>query len=165
MSEITIVPLDDYPPIGSYGVTATGGVAGWFIRLGTFSRVNHAFIVGPEGKIVEANPTGAEFGHVSQYPNARYNLHTSLPQATREQIWASAVSMVGTPYNWLDVVALSLKFFHISLPWVNRRLARPDRLMCSQLVTEAYRRAHVYLFESKRSQEVDPGDLDELLTV
>lgn len=151
-------------PVGSFGVTATGGWAAWWIRLGTFSRYNHTFIVGPGGRIVEANPSGAEFGHISQYPKARYNVQHEIPEGTRQRIWDNAVALVGTEYHWLDIAALALKFFHISVPWVNRRLQRSDRLICSQLVDLAYRRAGVYLFDDGRlPHDVTPGDLADLL--
>jgi cell wall-associated NlpC family hydrolase len=156
--------MADIPPLGSYGVTATGGWAGWFIRLGTFSRYNHAFIVGPNGVIVEANPTGAEIGHISQYPKARYNLHTSLPDATREQIWRNAEALLGTKYGWLDILALSLRFFGLRWGWIEARIKRQDRLICSQLVTLAYARAGVHLFDDGRlAQDVNPGDLADIL--
>jgi hypothetical protein len=156
--------MPDAPPIGSFGVTATGGFAGWVIRKFTGGRVNHAFIVGPGGLIVEANPSGAAFGDIRQYPNARFNLHTSLPDDTREQIWANAVSLVGTPYGWLDILALALKRFHISIGWVDRRIQRQDRLICSQLVDLAYERAGVHLFDDNRlPQNVRPVDLDLIL--
>jgi hypothetical protein len=156
--------MADFPPIGSYGVTATGGIAGWFIRLGTFSRYNHAFVVGPAGLIIEATPQGAKYGHVSMYPKARYNLHTSLPDATREQIWKNAQDLLGTKYGWLDILALGLRFFGLKFQWIEDRIQRQDRLTCAQLVDLAYKRAKVFLFDDGRlPQDVNPGDLADLL--
>jgi uncharacterized protein YycO len=156
--------MPDLPPVGSYGVTATGGIAGWFIRLGTFSRYNHAFIVGPAGIIIEATPWGARYGHISLYPRARYNLHTVLPEETREQIWRNAQALLGTKYGWLDISALSLRFFGLKFKWIEKRIQRQDRLICSQLVALAYRRAGVYLFDDGRlPQDVTPGDLADIL--
>ncbi|MFE9525122.1 hypothetical protein [Streptomyces sp. NPDC006631] len=156
--------MSDLPPLGSFGVTATGGFIGWVIRKFTNSRVNHAFIVGPGGLIVEANPSGAAFGHITQYPNARFNLHTVLPDETRERIWDNAVALVGTPYGWLDILAITLKRFHISIAWVDRRIQRQDRLICSQLVDLDYQRSGVTLFDDGRlPQNVRPVDLDNIL--
>ncbi|MER5754411.1 hypothetical protein [Streptomyces sp. NPDC002088] len=152
------------PPVGTYGVTATGGIAGWWIRLGTFSRYNHAFVVGHGGLIIEATPHGAKYGHISMYPKARYNLHTSLPDDTRERIWSNAQALLGTKYGWLDLFALSLKFFGLRWEWVENRIQRQDRLICSQLVDLAYERAGVHLFDDGRlSQNVTPGDLADIL--
>jgi hypothetical protein len=160
----------DYPPIGSFGVTATKGFVAWMIRLLTFSRYNHAFIVGPRGIIVEAQPGGARFSHVSRYPNAKYNLHTVLPQATREKIWDIALGFThanggkGVPYNWVDDAALGLRFFGLWIPAINRRIIRPDRLQCAQLVDQAYALAGVTLFDDGRLPlAVDPGDLGDIL--
>jgi hypothetical protein len=156
--------MADLPPIGSFGVVRTGGIAGWFIRLGTFSRYNHAFVVGRGGILVEADPKGARYNHISNYPNARYNLHTSLPDGTREQIWKSAEAMVGRRYGWLDILALSLRFFGLRFGWIEDRIKRQDRLICSQLVVLAYAQAGVYLFDDGRlAQDVTPGDLADLL--
>jgi uncharacterized protein YycO len=156
--------MTDLPPLGSYGVVATGDIGGWFIRLGTFSRYNHAFIVGPGGTIVEAWPGGARYGHISQYPKARYNWRTTLPDEIREEVWKNAESMLGTKYGWLDILALSLRFFGLRWGWIEARIKRQDRLICSQLVTLAYARAGVHLFDDGRlAQDVTPGDLADIL--
>jgi uncharacterized protein YycO len=160
----------DYPPIGSFGVTATKGIIPWAIRLLTFSRYNHAFIVGPRGIIVEAQPGGARFSHVSRYPKAKYNLHTVLPLSTREKIWDVAVGFTqanggkGVPYNWVDDAALGLRFFGLWFPTINKRISRADRLQCAQLVDRAYTLAGITLFDDGRlPMAVDPGDLGDIL--
>jgi uncharacterized protein YycO len=156
--------MTEVPPLGSYGVTATGGVAGWFIRLGTFSRYNHAFIVGPGGTIIEATPYGAQYGSISMYPKARYNSDDAIPDGIREEIWANAQSMLGTKYGWLDIAALSLRFFGQRWKWVEKRIQRQDRLICSQLVDLAYERSGISLFDDGRlPQNVTPGDLADIL--
>lgn len=156
------------PPVGSIGVTATRGFVAWGIRLFTFSRVNHAFIVGPNGLIVEAQPGGARVGHISQYPNARFNIHDEIPSATGWAIWQTALGFTtanqgrGIGYGWLDDAALFFRFFGIWIPAINERIAREDRLQCAQLATLAYARNGVTLFENENPMAVDPGDLDEI---
>lgn len=158
------------PRIGSYGVTATKGWVAWGIRLLTFSRYNHAFIVGPSGLIVEAQPGGARIGHISQYPNARYNIHDQIPDDVRQDIWRTALGFTtanngrGIGYGWLDDAALFFRFFGIWIPWINERIARQDRLQCAQLVDLAYSRCGQTLFDNGREPlAVDPGDLADLL--
>ncbi len=157
--------MADVPPVGSYGVVSTNGIAGWFIRLGTFSRYNHAFIVGPGGLLVEADPKGAQYGHIANYPTARYNLYyPHIPDATRAQIWKNAEALLGRKYGWLDIFALSLRFFGLRFDGIEERIKRQDRLICSQLVVLAYAQAGVYLFDDGRlAQNVNPGDLADLL--
>jgi hypothetical protein len=101
------------PPVGSIGVTATGGVLGWGIRLLTFSRYNHAYIVGPAGLLVEAQPGGARLGHISMYPKAKYNSRTVIPDETREKIWQTALGFAqanngkGIGYGWRTPATVS----------------------------------------------------------
>lgn len=161
--------MSSNPLVGSYGVTATRGFVGWAIRLFTFSRVNHAFVVGPNGLIVEAQPGGARVGHIDQYPSARFNIHDEIDDATRWKIWQTALGFTtanqgrGIGYGWIDDAALFLRFFRIWIPAINRRIAREDRLQCAQLVTLAYERSGVTLFDNEQPMAVDPGDLDEII--
>ncbi|MDX3260812.1 hypothetical protein PV336_16465 [Streptomyces sp. MI02-2A] len=156
--------MADYPPVGSFVVIRTGGLWAWLIRLGTFSRYNHAAIAGRDGLLVEADPSGARYNHIENYPKSRYNAHTAIPEATREQIWQNAVGLLGRKYGWLDIFALSLSFFGLRFGWIADRIKRQDRLICSQLVVLAYAQAGVYLFDDGRlAQDVTPGDLADLL--
>jgi hypothetical protein len=157
------------PPVGSIGVVATGGIIGWGIRLLTFSRYNHAFIVGPAGLLVEAQPGGARIGHISMYPKAKYNTNTVIPDETRLAIWETALGFAqakngkGIGYGWLDDLALGLRFFGFWSDWIAGRIARQDRLQCAQLCDLAYSRNGVHLFDDGRLPlAVDPGDLEDV---
>ncbi|MFE2099534.1 hypothetical protein [Streptomyces sp. NPDC059468] len=156
------------PPVGSIGVVATGGIIGWGIRLLTFSRYNHAFIVGPAGLLVEAQPGGARIGHISMYPKAVYNTDKVIPDETRLAIWETALGFAqanngkGIGYNWLDDAALGLRFFGVWSDWIAGRIARQDRLQCAQLCDLAYSLNGIHLFDDGRLPlAVDPGDLRE----
>jgi uncharacterized protein YycO len=156
------------PPVGSIGVTATGGILGWFIRWLTFSRYNHAFIVGPAGLLVEAQPGGARLGHISMYPKAKYNSAKTIPDETRLAIWETALGFAqanngkGIGYNWLDDIALGLRFFGFWSERIARRIARTDRLQCAQLCDLAYSRNGIHLFDDDRLPlSVNPGDIAE----
>lgn len=156
------------PPVGSIGVTATGGIIGWGIRLLTFSRYNHAFIVGPAGLLIEAQPGGARIGHISMYPKAKYNSNKIIPDETRLAIWETALGFAqarngkGIGYNWLDDIALGLRFFGFWSEHIARRIARTDRLQCAQLCDLAYSLNGVHLFDDGRlALAVDPGDIAE----
>jgi hypothetical protein len=155
--------------VGSIGVVATGGIIGWGIRLLTFSRYNHAFIVGPAGLLVEAQPGGARLGHVSMYPTAKYNTHTVIPDETRLAIWETALAFAqarngkGIGYGWLDDLALGLRFFGVWSKWIANRIARQDRLQCAQLCDLAYSLNGIHLFDDRRLPlAVDPGDLEDV---
>ena len=151
--------------LGAFGVVKTGGWVARAIRVITRSTVNHAFVrVGDDGSIVEAEPKGAAHG-ADGYPAAIWSTGP-LDDEQRTKVAREALRLVGTPYNFVDVAALGVaKILHQRTPrWVARRLSRPDRLQCAQLVDEAYLRAGIHLFDDGRLPgEVTPGDLLDLI--
>lgn len=165
------------PALGAYGVTATHGWAALLIRAVTRSTVNHAVLyVGPqtfdwggrhyvnEPAVVEAQPAGAALAPVGAYPAAIWS--PAPPEGNTEALVAQALGLVGTPYSWVDDACIGLAdLFGWHVPEaVRKRLNRVDRLMCSQLVDVAYRRAGVNLFHDDRIPgDVSPGDLLDLI--
>ncbi len=148
---------------GDFFVIRTDGWAAPWIRLITRSDVNHAGLYVGNGTIIEARPEGAGYAPVSD--GAIWS-HLPLTDAERVTVVQQATLLVGTPYSWVDVACIGLAdLFGWHVPeWVRKRLNRRDRLMCSQLVDEAYRRAGIQLFTDGRpSGDVSPGDLADLL--
>lgn len=153
------------PELGAFGVTRTNGWAAPWIRLITRSTVNHAFVYVGNGQIVEANPSGAAVGNVSEYPHAIWS-HMALTDQQRHAIANAADTLVGTPYSWVDDVCIGLADlfgWHVPEP-VRARLSGRSRLMCSQLVDVAYSKAGIHLFPDGRIPgDVSPGDLLHLI--
>jgi cell wall-associated NlpC family hydrolase len=161
------------PQIGDYGVVATYGnwhnrLAGWAIRFGTDSKVNHAFVYVGGGQIVEAAPGGARINDVDAYDNITWS-HSQPWAITRHHIAHAARGMVGTPYGWLDIFAIALaqgrtgRLVNDRTWWV-KRVQRTDRLICSQLVDLAYQQSGIHLFNDGRLPGlVSPGDLAQLI--
>ncbi len=182
------------PILGDFFVSDTGFGLGMksklmakAVQVGTDSAVNHAGVYVGNGDVVEAQPGGARLVPVEMYLGpgtfwaegaflANFNGVFTDGGAVAEY----AKSMVGTPYSYSDIVAIALaqprfkKVFgfdpideHVQWndqPWWVKRLARKDRLICSQLVDEAYRLAGIHLFNDGRlSQLVSPGDLHRLI--
>jgi len=146
---------------GDVALSRSATFVGWAIRLGTRSRVNHArLITDGLGETVEALPHGAVRG---QTQPGDLIIRPPLTGDQRLAIPGIAASLVGTPYGFLDVAALGLAQFGITLPSVTRRIARPDRLFCSQLVDYAWFLAGFHAFTDHRTpQDVSPGDLADL---
>ena len=124
---------------------------------------SHAFVHVGGGQVVEARPSGAGYNRVDAYPDA---LWSTLPdKATGAKVAAAAVGLIGTPYSWVDCACIGLADtfgWHVPLA-VRRRLARPDRMMCSQLVDEAYHRGGIELFTDGRIPgDVAPNDLERI---
>ena len=154
------------PEVGEFGVTRTGGWGGWLIRAVTRSEVNHAFVYVGDGRIVEAEPAGAQLGYAAAYPGAIWS-GPAITQGRGQQIADAARGLLGTPYSWLDCLAIGLAhiFGGHRLPlFIRRRIMRTDRLMCSALTDYAYHLAGVQLYDDGRLfGDVSPGDLLQLI--
>lgn len=146
---------------GDVALVRSAGFVAWCIRLGTRSRFNHArLVIDDADGTLEANPGGAQFGYVSA---TDLIVSPPLTDAQRAKIPDIARSLHGIPYAFADVAAIGLAQFGLTLPSVKRRLARPDRLFCSQLVDQAWSLAGFQAFNDGRPpQDVSPGDIADL---
>jgi hypothetical protein len=111
--------------------------------------------------VVEAQPGGAVTASLGDRPGVIYSTGTiDLHDSDRTIICRAAKALVGTPYGWLDIASIGLLQYGISFPALRAQVQRQDRLICSQLVDEAYRQAGVHLFcDGRDSGDVSPGDL------
>jgi hypothetical protein len=153
------------PELGDYMVTATGGWFGRKIREITHSGVNHAAIYVGLEYVVEAQPRGAKLTRVSVYPKAIWSA-INLTSNQRREIAVSALSLVGTPYNFIDIAAQAVvRVAKWRAPkWALRRLSSAKRLQCAQLVDLAYEMGGVRLFPDGRPEGlVAPSDLLDLI--
>lgn len=133
------------------------------IRLLTRSQVNHALIIvepdehGP--RYVEAQAKGAVITRGIPRVLAQNDLQP-LTDEQRKALSDAALSLVGTPYGFMDIVALGLACLGFRWRWLMNRVQREDRLICSQLVDRAYANAGIHLFNDGRPDStVTPGDL------
>ena len=146
---------------GDVALSRSASLVGWAIRLGTRSRYNHArLIVDRMGSTVEALSHGAMQGHVQP---GDVVLRPPMTGGQRNRIPGIAAGLVGIPYGFLDVAALGLAQFGVTLPSVKRRISDPTHLFCSQLVDYAWSLAGFHAFTDGRTpQDVSPGDLADL---
>ena len=155
------------PTPGDFCVVATPGIMARLIRLVTRSTVNHAYLLTDPEHIIEAAPSGAVVVLLANYdglPQTWSNM--DLSPTVRAAIIDRALDHVGDPYSWVDDACIGLThLFGWHVPsWVRTRLARPDRLMCSQLVDTAYLEAGIHLFSDGRIPgDVAPSDLLDLI--
>ena len=166
---------------GPLDSTLTGSLASNAIQWATSSPFNHAGLCVDARTVIEAQPGGARRSPIDGYlgANTVWSTGYALTAAQRTAIVAAAVTLLGTPYGWGDIAAIALaqqrlgRFHRIDAlipygrqPWWVRRLARPDRLICSQLVDLAHLLGGVHLFADGRPSGLcSPGDLGRLLTV
>lgn len=152
---------------GDLFVVRTRTLAGWVIRWFTRSPYSHAgIIVDRDGGTVEAKASGAVRGHLADYRGCPMLVGAPVPltPGERRAIVTAAVSLLGTPYGWLDLLSLAALQYGIRPKFIRDRVARYDRLTCAELTDQAYRKAGIHLFADGRPcMDVVPGDLARLL--
>lgn len=169
------------PKIGDIGLTQIEGFTGWCIKVAQRlngskkkdARFQHAFIMVGSDYVVEAEPGGALLTKFSERYDYRDVVWLDMTEAVhlkaeslgetdekiRIELCNEATKLIGTPYSFLDYVALLLHRFRIPLPGVKKRVASSKHLICSQLVVEVYRREGIDLFPGRWTGYVTPADL------
>lgn len=159
------------PEPGDFGLVSIEGNVGFLIRLGQFlngdgfRNYEHAFIYIGDGKIVEAEPGGARIADLSEYDGRDIMWSTGLVELTeaqRQVIVDAAKNDVGTPYSFLDYLAIALYRLHIKHPGVAKRVEESQHLICSQLVAKEYALAGSHL-TGKPAYLNTPGTLTKYL--
>lgn len=144
------------PKPGDFGLVSIKGGVGFLIRVGQFLNgdgfrdYEHAFIYVGDGKIVEAEPGGALISDLAEYDGRSIIWSTDLIPLTDEQrtlIVQSALAQEGTPYSFLDYLAIALYRLGIKHPGVAKRVESSKHLICSQLVALDYEHAGIPLTE------------------
>lgn len=155
---------------GDYFLTRASTALGLAIRTVTRSPVNHAGIVTavePDGTVrtVQALSHG-----VVPRPlplrvatgDAVVIVHPTITHQQRLLAAGTAELLVHrrVGYDYSDLLAAGLLQYGVSLPSIRRKVADPDRMICSQAVDWCYGQAGVHLFDDGRTpQAVTPGDL------
>lgn len=164
--------MDVSPLPGDLGLVSIKGGVGKLIRLGQwlngdgFSDYEHAFIYIGDNQIVEAEPGGACISDLSEYDGRRIRWSTNiipLTDAQRAVIVQAAKDDLGTPYSFLDYLAIALYRLGLRHPGVSKRVLSSKHLICSQLAAKDYALAGVNLTD-RPPYLVTPGKLDRYLT-
>lgn len=152
------------PDPGSYVVVRTNGWVAKTIRVLTDGWANHAFIVGYDGKIIEAQPGGVVLSEFEKYKGYRMaaNSPDDFRPGDREKVVNAALNMVGKPYNDIDILELGLESIGLGM-WLLRQIANDDgAAICSQLVAACGQSADLnWLCGKNNTAQVRPVDLEE----
>lgn len=150
-----------------------------FVRGGSF--YSHAGLALGDGKIIQAEPGGAEIIDFSPAYDHTLVLWSDAPiqrelarrlgkmadewgieEELRSAVVAKAKELEGTKYSYLDYLSIAA----VEWKWpghekLRSRVESSGRLICSALVDRAFLRAGVHLFDDRRAVgDVTPGDLD-----
>ncbi|MCK7624993.1 hypothetical protein MUU72_18080 [Streptomyces sp. RS10V-4] len=147
-----------HPLPGDIGLTQISGVTGRLIRFGQwingdgFADYEHAFLVLPGDRLLEAEPGGARIRSLSAYhgSDVLYVCPKGLTEQQRERICAASDRYVGVPYSFLDYLAIATHRFRLPVPGLRRYVASTRHMICSQLVDQCYQDAGVHLFADGR---------------
>jgi cell wall-associated NlpC family hydrolase len=158
------------------------GAAQAFVRGGSYW--THAGICLGDGLLLEGQPGGAVVTDarrlldgrpllVSDDPMRRWleaNPEAYGPQTEilkRAQVADVAMTLVGTPYSYLDYLALTAVEARFPGAGALRRYVESSgHLICSALVDRVYSRSGIELFDDERyAGDVTPGDLDRWVQV
>jgi hypothetical protein len=157
---------------GDWFCVGPGGAASELIRIGEwlngdgFHDYEHAAVVTGVHPltIVEAKPSGAaEVPYRYEGRNIIWSTGTVEPP-DREAVVAAARHYIGTPYSFLDYLALALHRLHIPAPGLRSDIASTGRMICSQLVDRCELHGGLHLFTDGRwPGYVTPAALADLL--
>lgn len=158
------------PETGDIGFCKIKGPLGFLIKLGIYlngdgtSRFQHVFIVVDpvKGLSIEAQPGGAKWvAYAKEHPDAVFVSPAGLTAEQRVRIAGAAIRYRGTPYSFLDYVALAGARMRLPwAPWLRRYVKSTKHMICSQMVDQCYLDAGVHLFTDGRwPGDVTPGDM------
>ena len=189
--------MSDYP-IGAFFLTRISGRTGWWVGLaqalaGIPSRWTHGGIIGSEGRTYEAGPGGVYIGSQADLKGKPHLVCDALVTGLMgeadllDRFIAAKVeneirclaadaahAHLGTPYSFLDYLALAL--LHLEA-WVTgkptghtswwltnrirRRVQNSGHLICSAFIDHWASHMDVELFDDDRLPgDVTPADLD-----
>lgn len=173
------------PQPGYIGLTQIGGGVGRVVRVGQFvlakldeprtpddedwADYQHAFVyLGSDPSwgddmIIEAEPGGARVVPLSKYAHADVywcqNIYGLLQPGHGALVAQISARLEGTPYSYLDYLALSAHKLHLPVPGLRAYIASTRHMICSQLADWCYDLAGTELFHGRWPGYVDPLDL------
>lgn len=149
------------PAVGTIGLTQISGDVGKLIEIGEwmngqgFRDWEHAFLLGPDGAILEAEPGGARIGSVAEYKDVYWctAIAAQFTEARLEMVYNFAEakygpdgSRPGIGYSFLDYGAMFCHRLHIPVPGLRGYIADTGHMICSQLCDTAYADEDCHLF-------------------
>lgn len=167
---MTTYELNPLPAVGTIGLTPIAGSVGKGVKIGQylngqgFKDWEHAFLLGPNGQTLNAEPGGARLGRLAEGQVVYWctNIGGQYTETKLAQIWSGAQKYIGTGYSFLDYDALALHRFGINLPGLRNYIGDTGHMICSQLCDQAYADQGAHLFNGVWPGYVTPLGLYNL---
>lgn len=144
----------------------THNVEWYVIQTGTQSRYNHTGIVsrvvGEHVWVIAAEAGGVRERLLlpEELPYWRFEADPTITSAQRERMVQEAQSLLGTPYDWMDILKFIVRFF-IGRVTTERKDYADDRVICSELVAWCLYVAGIDPWPTTAFGAVSPGDVAE----
>jgi hypothetical protein len=159
------------PEPGDFAVVSAGGLAGRAVAFGEwlngdgFGTWEHAFVYIGGGRIIQAEPGGANEAPLSGHAHILWSGGViPLTDPQRKAVCDAARGYLGVPYSFADYAALAAHRLHLPVPGLKAFVASTHHQICSQLVDQCYADAGVHLFKDSRWPGfVTPAALAHLL--
>lgn len=161
------------PLPGDFAVVSMGGQGGALISAmeqiayDHATHWDHAFVYTGGGKIVQAEPSGAQVRPLGTYEYAIWSTGILFPTAVQRGAIIAAAERYAAEkvgYSWLDYAAIAAHRFHVPAPGLKSFIASTRRMICSQLVDQCWLDGGYHLFSDGRWPGfVAPIDLGLLL--
>lgn len=159
------------PQVGDIGLVSVGGFVGWLIRnmqwLNGAPRKDchfeHSFMCTDpvNGYGFEAQPGGAHFfKYTDRYqPDQIVWVRVAgLTDAQKIELVNQADTLKGTPYSFIEYLALLGHRVHMPLPGLKNYISSSDHAICSQIIDILYHRLGIKLFGGRWDGYVTPVD-------
>jgi len=155
---------------GQFGVVKSTGTYSTLIRFfqtmhnPDFAGYTHTFVAINETELVEAWPGGARKAPISEYSNILWS-RFNLTQTQRDSIVQFNEDHLGDQYAWEDIplIGLALLTKKATPAWLERIIANPHRVICSELVDASYQAAGIHLFHNVPPSAVYPSMLAQYI--
>ena len=155
------------PRPGDLGFADDLSLSGRLARAGQFLLRDdcpfwHVFVVGSAGYVFEGMPSGARL--IRDLPNRLHcgfgYVRLPLSDGQRSRVMTVCRGLEGTPYSWLDYVALAAFRAGIPVPHLDAYVRSREHMICSQIADEVLLRLGYHLFDDARAQQnVTPGSI------
>lgn len=161
--------ITDDTIVGLIGLVGVKGFTGRLIHLGQWlngsswqnAKYEHSLVALGSGMAIEAQPGGALIYKLDQRWNHRDITWIKVADLNAEQrasLIAEANKLVGTPYSFLDYVAILAHRIHLPFPGLKKYVGSTDHMICSQLAAELYHRIGIDLFNDEWPGYITPSN-------